>query len=138
MYKKKGVLYFNPGSCGPRRFELPIHDWDADDAVDTFRQKRAMACIGVCALRMHFAKGIVPLMSTLIAIAAAATGAGLLLSGAQQSRPNQSSPEEQPDKYTWLEDIHGERQMDWVRQKMSAPPRCWKRTLTLPRWRPKR
>lgn len=21
---KKGVLYFNPGSCGPRRFELPI------------------------------------------------------------------------------------------------------------------
>jgi predicted phosphodiesterase len=24
MYKNKGVLYFNPGSCGPRRFELPI------------------------------------------------------------------------------------------------------------------
>jgi putative phosphoesterase len=24
MYKKKGVLYFNPGSCGPRRFELPV------------------------------------------------------------------------------------------------------------------
>lgn len=24
MYKKKGVLYFNPGSCGPRRFQLPI------------------------------------------------------------------------------------------------------------------
>jgi putative phosphoesterase len=23
-YKKKGVLYFNPGSCGPRRFDLPI------------------------------------------------------------------------------------------------------------------
>jgi putative phosphoesterase len=23
-YRKKGVLYFNPGSCGPRRFELPI------------------------------------------------------------------------------------------------------------------
>src|SRR5580692_2980576 len=22
--KKKGVLYFNPGSCGPRRFELPV------------------------------------------------------------------------------------------------------------------
>ena len=21
---KKGVLYFNPGSCGPRRFELPV------------------------------------------------------------------------------------------------------------------
>ena len=24
FYKRKGVLYFNPGSCGPRRFELPI------------------------------------------------------------------------------------------------------------------
>jgi uncharacterized protein len=24
MYWKKGVLYFNPGSCGPRRFDLPI------------------------------------------------------------------------------------------------------------------
>jgi putative phosphoesterase len=24
MDHKKGVLYFNPGSCGPRRFELPI------------------------------------------------------------------------------------------------------------------
>jgi putative phosphoesterase len=24
FYKKKGVLYFNPGSCGPRRFEVPV------------------------------------------------------------------------------------------------------------------
>lgn len=24
FYMRKGVLYFNPGSCGPRRFELPI------------------------------------------------------------------------------------------------------------------
>ena len=24
FHKKKGVLYFNPGSCGPRRFNLPI------------------------------------------------------------------------------------------------------------------
>lgn len=24
FYSKKGVLYFNPGSCGPRRFELPV------------------------------------------------------------------------------------------------------------------
>jgi putative phosphoesterase len=23
-FRKKGVLYFNPGSCGPRRFDLPI------------------------------------------------------------------------------------------------------------------
>jgi putative phosphoesterase len=24
FYKKNGVLYFNPGSCGPRRFNLPV------------------------------------------------------------------------------------------------------------------
>jgi putative phosphoesterase len=24
FYLRKGVLYFNPGSCGPRRFELPV------------------------------------------------------------------------------------------------------------------
>jgi hypothetical protein len=24
FYTRKGVLYFNPGSCGPRRFQLPI------------------------------------------------------------------------------------------------------------------
>jgi uncharacterized protein len=24
FYRKRGVLYFNPGSCGPRRFELPV------------------------------------------------------------------------------------------------------------------
>ncbi len=23
FYRRKGVLYFNPGSCGPRRFRLP-------------------------------------------------------------------------------------------------------------------
>jgi putative phosphoesterase len=23
-YRHKGVLYFNPGSCGPRRFRLPV------------------------------------------------------------------------------------------------------------------
>ena len=24
FYTKRGVLYFNPGSCGPRRFHLPV------------------------------------------------------------------------------------------------------------------
>ena len=24
FHHKRGVLYFNPGSCGPRRFELPV------------------------------------------------------------------------------------------------------------------
>jgi len=23
FYRRRGVLYFNPGSCGPRRFQLP-------------------------------------------------------------------------------------------------------------------
>jgi hypothetical protein len=23
-YRRKGVLYFNPGSCGPKRFDLPV------------------------------------------------------------------------------------------------------------------
>jgi putative phosphoesterase len=23
-YRRRGVLYFNPGSCGPRRFRLPV------------------------------------------------------------------------------------------------------------------
>ena len=23
-YTRKGVLYFNPGSCGPRRFDMPV------------------------------------------------------------------------------------------------------------------
>lgn len=29
----------------------------------------------------------------------------------------QANTTEQPDKYTWLEDIHGERSMDWVKQE---------------------
>jgi hypothetical protein len=24
FYRRQGVLYFNPGSCGPRRFDLPV------------------------------------------------------------------------------------------------------------------
>jgi len=24
FHRKKSVLYFNPGSCGPRRFERPV------------------------------------------------------------------------------------------------------------------
>jgi prolyl oligopeptidase len=65
-------------------------------------------------LRMYLTRGAVRLVATLIAIAAAATGTGLLLLVAQQSSRDQSSPE-QPDKYTWLEDIHGERSMTWVK-----------------------
>ena len=65
-------------------------------------------------MRMYFTKGVVSLGATLITIAAAAAGTCVLLSGAQQSSPDQSSSE-QPDKYTWLEDIHGEKPMEWVK-----------------------
>ena len=65
-------------------------------------------------MRMYFTKGVVSLGATLITIAAAATGTCVLLSGAPQSSPDQSSSE-QPDKYTWLEDIHGEKPMEWVK-----------------------
>jgi putative phosphoesterase len=38
FYKKRGVLYFNPGSCGPRRFELPVTlgllTFDADGEIE--------------------------------------------------------------------------------------------------------
>src|SRR5215467_559907 len=49
----------------------------------------------------------------LITFAALVTGMGASAAGAQQSSLQQSL--EQPDKYTWLEDIHGERQMAWVK-----------------------
>jgi len=52
---------------------------------------------------------------TLAAIGIAASSAGMyqLLAGAQQPGAVPSSAE-QPDKYTWLEDIHGDRSMAWV------------------------
>jgi prolyl oligopeptidase len=48
-------------------------------------------------------------VATLVAIAAVMTGLGAIPAHAQQASP------EQPDNYTWLEDIHGERQMAWVK-----------------------
>jgi len=65
-------------------------------------------------MSMYFTGISVRRVATLIVIAASAIGTGSLPSGAQQSGPNQPSSE-QPDKYIWLEDIHGERQMDWVK-----------------------
>jgi prolyl oligopeptidase len=49
------------------------------------------------------------LVGIFITIAAAVMGLNTLASRAQQSST------EQPDKYTWLEDIHGERQLAWVK-----------------------
>jgi prolyl oligopeptidase len=48
------------------------------------------------------------LAAAFIAMTAAWAGTAALPARAQQSTP------EQPDKYTWLEDIHGERPMAWV------------------------
>lgn len=60
-------------------------------------------------LKMTWTKETARLAAALIAMTAAWTGIGALPAGAQQSTA------EQPDKYTWLEDIHGERPMAWVK-----------------------
>jgi len=49
----------------------------------------------------------------LITFAAVMTGINAIPARSQQSSPSPSSAE-QPDNYTWLEDIHGERQLAWV------------------------
>jgi prolyl oligopeptidase len=58
---------------------------------------------------MSLTRGAARLVTKLMAIAAVVTGMGATPESAQQSSA------EQPDKYTWLEDIHGERQMAWVK-----------------------
>lgn len=70
-----------------------------------YPRKRA---IGECALSFSRTKETARLAIALIAITAALTETGAVPTGAQQSTA------EQPDKYTWLEDIHGERSMAWV------------------------
>jgi prolyl oligopeptidase len=54
------------------------------------------------------------LAAALMTIAAAVMGAGPRPAAARQASPNQSVAE-QPDKYTWLEDIYGEKQLAWVK-----------------------
>jgi prolyl oligopeptidase len=51
----------------------------------------------------------VRLVARLMVIAAITTAVDAIPAGAQQSSP------EQPDNYTWLEDIIGERQLTWVK-----------------------
>ncbi|MGB8028715.1 MAG: prolyl oligopeptidase family serine peptidase [Terracidiphilus sp.] len=57
---------------------------------------------------MFFTKGATHLALVLTTMAGASIAAGLFQEAAQQSSS------EQPDKYTWLEDIHGEKPMAWV------------------------
>jgi prolyl oligopeptidase len=63
---------------------------------------------------MSVTRRMARLAAALMTIAAAVMGVGLRPAAAQQASPNQSSPE-QPDKYTWLEDIYGEKQLSWVK-----------------------
>src|SRR5579871_1817217 len=53
-----------------------------------------------------FRKGGLPLLAVLASITAAAPRAIA-----------QQSVTEQPDKYTWLEDINGEKQLAWVKSE---------------------
>lgn len=63
---------------------------------------------------MSVTRRMARLAAALMTIAAALMDVGLRPAAAQQASPNQSSPE-QPDKYTWLEDIYGEKQLSWVK-----------------------
>jgi prolyl oligopeptidase len=79
---------------------------------------KARKCVprGVCGLKICFATGKTRLATALITVVAATVS---FQARAQQSSPAQLSPvpssTEQPDNYTWLEDIHGERPMAWVK-----------------------
>ena len=60
-------------------------------------------------MRLSLTRRAACLVGVVVTIAAAVTGLNAISARAQQSSA------EQPDKYTWLEDIHGERQMAWVK-----------------------
>jgi prolyl oligopeptidase len=60
-------------------------------------------------LRMSLARAIARAVVTRMTIAAVVSGIFTIPARAQQPSP------EQPDNYTWLEDIHGERQLAWVK-----------------------
>jgi prolyl oligopeptidase len=60
-------------------------------------------------LKISFTTPAVRLVTTLLTVAAAAMVMAVIPASTQS--PNM----EQPDNYTWLEDIHGERQLAWVK-----------------------
>jgi prolyl oligopeptidase len=70
-------------------------------------------------LKISMTRRAARLVATLIITAAAVTGIALIPARAQQpslGQPSLGQPgTEQPDKYTWLEDIYGERQLAWVK-----------------------
>jgi prolyl oligopeptidase len=60
-------------------------------------------------LKMSFARTTARPVAMLMTFAALVTGMGAIPARAQQAVP------EQPDKYTWLQDVYGERQLAWVK-----------------------
>ncbi len=60
-------------------------------------------------MKISFTTPAVRLVTTLLTVAAAAMFMAVIPASAQ------SPSTEQPDNYTWLEDIHGERQLAWVK-----------------------
>src|SRR5580692_10582165 len=70
---------------------------------------RTRAWRGACVVKISLTRRAAGLVGMVITITVAVTGLKTSPARAQQSST------EQPDKYTWLEDIHGERQMAWVK-----------------------
>jgi prolyl oligopeptidase len=66
---------------------------------------------GACVLKMRLAMGVARPRAAVIAIAAVVMWMGAIPAAAQESSP------EQPDKYAWLENTYGERQLDWVKRQ---------------------
>ena len=60
-------------------------------------------------MKISLPRGAARGFATLLTIAAAFIGSGPLTADAQQPNPDQT------DKYTWLEDINGERPLAWVK-----------------------
>src|SRR5271170_3640534 len=64
---------------------------------------------GACVVKISLQRRATALVGMVVTIAVAVTALHTIPARAQQSSA------EQPDKYTWLEDIHGERPMAWVK-----------------------
>src|SRR6202522_4731907 len=71
---------------------------------------RTRAWRGACVVKISLTRRATCLVAMVVTVAAAVMGLRTTPTRAQQS-----SATEQPDKYAWLEDIHGERQLAWVK-----------------------
>src|ERR1700723_2915092 len=71
---------------------------------------RTRAWRGACVVKISLTRRATCLVAMVVTVAVAVMGLRTTPTRAQQS-----SATEQPDKYAWLEDIHGERQLAWVK-----------------------